>query len=137
MAKYYFAFCWLAIVLVSCRWGTDDGYTWQKLEVTATAYNSFASQTSSNPNITAWGDSLVPGKKYIAVSRDLIRMGLTHNTPVRLEGFEGVYWVKDKMHPRWKMRIDIYMDEDFKKAREWGRRRIKIQYGTKIPTPNP
>ncbi|GAL15331.1 hypothetical protein JCM19233_6349 [Vibrio astriarenae] len=37
------------------------------------------------------GDRLKPGMKSIAVSRDLIALGLTHNQEVRIEGFEGTY----------------------------------------------
>lgn len=117
--------------IFSCKYGVEDGYVWKELQVTATAYNSLAYQTSSNPHITAWGDSLIPGKKYIAVSRDLIALGLTHNTPVLIEGFDDIFWVKDKMNRRWKKRIDIYMDVDVKKAREWGRRKVSIKYGIK------
>ena len=104
-------------------------YTWYPLKVTATAYNSVASQTNSNPHITAFGDSLKPGMKYIAVSRDLYRLGLKHNTPVKIDGFEGVYWVKDRMHYRWKNKIDIYMGIDIKAAKEWGRKKVAIEYG--------
>ena len=126
----------ILLFMVSCKLGTEDGYTWKEMEVTATAYNSVTSQTNSNPHIAAWGDSIMPGKKYIAVSRDLIKMGLTHNTPVIIEGFEGVYWVKDKMHYRWRKRIDIYMGVDVKAARKWGRKKINIKYGVKLPSPN-
>ncbi len=116
----------LFILNVSCE---SDKYTWQTIEVTATAYNSLAYQTSSNPFITAFGDSLIPGKKYIAVSRDLLALGLTHNTPVKIEGFDDVYIVKDKMNKRWKKRIDIYMGIDVKKAKKWGKQRVNISYG--------
>ncbi len=107
----------------------EDKYIWDSLNVTATAYNSLAYQTSSNPNITAFGDSLKPGLKYIAISRDLIRLGLKHNTPVKIEGLEGIYLVKDKMHSRWKYRIDVYMGVDVKAAKQWGRKRLCIEYG--------
>ena len=105
------------------------------MEVTATAYNSLAYQTSRNPNITAFGDSLVPGKKYIAVSRDLLKIGLDHNTLVRIEGIEGLYIVKDKMNKRWNKRIDIYMDEDVKRARAWGKKKVRIWY--RVPEKEP
>ena len=102
---------------------------WDSLIVSATAYNSVKSQTGAgNPKITAWGDTLKPGIKVIAVSRDLIKKGLDYNTPVRIDGLEGVYFVKDKMHHRWKNKIDIYMGEDVKKARKWGRKKIKIYF---------
>ena len=106
-------------------------YDWKTIEVTATAYNSLAYQTNSNPNITAFGDSLKPGMKYIAVSRDLLAMGLTHNTPVAIKGLNGLYIVKDKMNRRWRNRIDIYMGEDVQAAKKWGRKRVTITYGLK------
>jgi 3D (Asp-Asp-Asp) domain-containing protein len=99
------------------------------MEVTATAYNSVAWQTSyEHPKITAWGDSIKPGVKWIAVSRDLLRKGLRHNTMVKIDTFEGIYLVKDKMHYRWRNRIDIYMGKDIEKAKEWGRRKVQIEY---------
>ncbi len=60
------------------------------LVVTATAYNSLPEQTDADPHLAAWGDSLAPGMKVIAVSRDLIPVGLDRRTPVKIEGFPGV-----------------------------------------------
>ena len=121
--------CFLFLIIISCRNKVVDKYEWHSITVTVTAYNSLAYQTSSEPNITAWGDSLLPGMKCIAVSRDLIKQGLKHNTPVKIDGFEGIFLVKDKMNRRWKNRIDIYMDNDVKKAKKWGKRKLKISYG--------
>jgi len=105
---------------------------WDTLEVKASAYNSVTAQTKPNDATTAaWGDQLVPGMKAIAVSRDLIALGLTHNTRVKIEGMEGVFLVKDKMHPRWTQKIDIYMGEDIQKALIWGVRPVKIFYEVK------
>nr|WP_236636894.1 3D domain-containing protein [Sinomicrobium sp. N-1-3-6] len=99
------------------------------------AYNSVKSQTKAgDPAITAWGDRLKPGMKVIAVSRDLIKMGLSHNTEVKIEGLDGVYVVKDKMNKRWKKKIDIYMGHDVKAARRWGRRKVTITFR---PDPGP
>jgi 3D (Asp-Asp-Asp) domain-containing protein len=109
--------------------GLEEKYDWVPLQVTATAYNSIPYQTSyEHPAITAWGDSIKPGLKWIAVSRDLLNKGLGYNTMVKIDTFEGVYIVKDKMHSRWKNRIDIYMGENVKKAKEWGRRKVTIEY---------
>ena len=107
----------------------ENQYVWESKKVTASAYNSLEYQTNSNPHITAFGDSLIPGLKYIAVSRDLLRLGLKHNTPIKIEGLDGVYLVKDKMHTRWKNHIDIYMGIDIKAAKQWGRRPVRIEYG--------
>lgn len=118
-------------MVCSCKSGVKDAivYDWIPLEVTATAYNSVTWQTSyEHPKITAWGDSIEPGVKWIAVSRDLLRKGLRHNTMVKIDTFEGIYLVKDKMHYRWTNRIDIYMGENIKKAKKWGRRKVQIEY---------
>ncbi|GGG46479.1 3D domain-containing protein [Bizionia arctica] len=112
----------------SCK-KDEDPYTWKSLKVSASAYNSVSYQTSENPHITAFGDSLIPGKKYIAVSRDLLALGLDHNTPVKITGLEGVYLVKDKMNSRWTNKIDIYMGTDIEAAKIWGRKKVNIEYG--------
>ena len=93
----------------SCEEQATQKYEWKTIEVTATAYNSLVYQTDSDPYLTAFGDSLTPGLKCIAVSRDLLRLGLKHNTPVVIEGLDHLYLVKDKMHYRWQNKIDIYM----------------------------
>jgi 3D (Asp-Asp-Asp) domain-containing protein len=67
--------------------------------------------------------------KCIAVSRNLLALGLKHNTPVKIEGLEGIYLVKDKMNSRWVNKIDIYMGTDIKAADDWGKKKIDIQYG--------
>ena len=101
-------------------------------EVTATAYNSLAHQTHAEHSaITAWGDSLKPGMKSIAVSRDLMKQGLTHNKKVKIEGFPGEYKVLDKMNGRWKNRIDIYMGKNEELAKEWGRQKVIISWKVK------
>ncbi len=98
------------------------------LQVTATAYNSVPGQTQGNPTVTAWGDKLVPGMKAIAVSRDLISKGLDHGTKVKIDGMPGTYRVMDKLHKRWKLRIDIYMGKDVKAAKAWGKREVTIRW---------
>ena len=100
----------------------------RSLVVTATAYNSVVEQTNANPTLTAWGDRLRPGMKVIAVSRDLIAMGLTHGRRVRIDGLPGEYVVRDKMAKRWTKKIDLYMGEDVKAARKWGRRPVTIRW---------
>jgi 3D (Asp-Asp-Asp) domain-containing protein len=66
--------------------------------------------------------------KSIAVSRDLLDMGLNHNQEVRIEGFKGTYRVLDKMHKRWSKKIDIYMGNDVEKAKQWGVRNVTIYW---------
>ena len=98
------------------------------------AYNSVGWQTEGNPQIAAWGDTLRPGMRVIAVSRDLPALGLDYGTEVEIEGLEGVYRVADKMNRRFRRHIDIYMGEAVDSAREWGRRKRCIRW--KIPAPD-
>jgi 3D (Asp-Asp-Asp) domain-containing protein len=98
------------------------------LVVTATAYNSLPGQTGEQPDIAAWGDRLEPGMKAIAVSRDLHDVGLTRGTVVEIDGLEGEYMVLDRMPKQWDNRIDIYMGEDVRAARQWGVREVRIRW---------
>lgn len=107
--------------------------TSHKLEVVATAYNSLAAQTDSTPDIAAWGDKLKPGMKSIAVSRDLLKMGLKRGSKVRISGLEGEYRVLDKMNKRWTKRIDVYMGENLKAALNFGKRDVVISYQQDMP----
>ena len=112
----------LLLLFVSCK-------ETRTMEVTATAYNSVESQTKKGgPYTAAWGDQLEPGMKAIAVSRDLIPEGLDHKTEVSIEGLKGKYKVLDKMNKRWNKKIDIYMGNDIKKARHWGKRKVNIEW---------
>ncbi|MCH2162054.1 MAG: 3D domain-containing protein [Phycisphaerales bacterium] len=108
----------------------DDGDRWHEMWVIATAYNSLAEQTDDTPDIAAWNDKLVPGMKAIAVSRDLLDLGLTRNVEVWIEGCGGPYRVLDKMNKRWKDRIDVYMGVDRKRALAWGKKRVRIRWRT-------
>lgn len=123
---YSILFCLLSFY--TCKNRTEVNCEPKIIKVTATAYNSLAYQTNSNPNITAFGDSLRPGMRYIAVSRDLLDSGLVHNTKVKIQGFDSLFTVKDKMNRRWRKRIDIYMGNDVKKAKKWGKNKIEIEY---------
>lgn len=105
--------------------------------VTATAYNSIAGQTNAQPTLTAFGDTLRPGMRAIAVSRDLIRQGLTHRTPVKIEGLPGTYLVLDKMAARWRNKIDLYLGVDRDSALAWGKREVVIHwYDPEMPGSN-
>jgi len=112
----------------NCNTRAEANCETNTIKVTATAYNSLAYQTNSNPSITAFGDSLKPGMRYIAVSRDLLDSGLVHNTQVKIQGFDSLFTVKDKMNRRWQKRIDIYMGTNVKKAKKWGKKKVKIKY---------
>jgi len=117
----------LAVTMLG--WGTSalaSSMKGKSLKVTATAYNSVRAQTNANPSIAAWGDRLKPGMKAIAVSRDLLRMGIGHGTKVKISGLPGEYVVLDKMNKRWTRKIDIYMGKDIQAAKNWGRRAVTI-----------
>ncbi len=116
----------VAALMISACTGDDGNKV--TLKVKATAYTSHADQTSKHPFLGAWGDELKPGMKCIAVSRDLIAKGLTHNTKVKIEGLDGEYLVKDKMNKRWTNKIDIYMGLDTETAKDWGKREVTISF---------
>ncbi len=113
----------LSLMLIGC-----DNTTEVTREVSASAYTIAESETKKgNVGLAAWGDQLEPGMKAIAVSRDLIKAGLTHETEVRIEGLPGTYLVLDKMNKRWTDHIDILM-EDPQAARSWGRQGVTISW---------
>jgi len=99
-----------------------------RLLVTATAFNSLPKQGQGNPNVGAWGDRITPGVNAVAVSADLVLLGLTRGTRVRIEGLPNEYIVLDRMPPKWKKRIDIYMGNDVRAARAWGKRDVNISW---------
>lgn len=114
----------LVALLVGCGTAGEP----RSLEVSASAYNSVASQTNEQPDVAAWGDVLKPGMRAIAVSPDLIELGLGHGTEVTIEGLRGRYRVLDKTAARFTKRIDIYMGIDVDAAKEWGVKTVTITW---------
>ncbi|WP_252729902.1 3D domain-containing protein [Zobellia uliginosa] len=110
---------------------SDRDYVWKSRTVNVSAYNSVEWQTDDEPSVAAWGDTLKPGMKTVAVSQDLLQLGLEQGTQLKIKGLKGIYIVKDRMNSRWKNKIDIYMGNDIEKAREWGMKEIKIEYRVK------
>jgi 3D (Asp-Asp-Asp) domain-containing protein len=100
----------------------------RSLVVTATAYNAVRSQTGRVPDVGAWGDRLKPGMKVIAVTPDLLELGLKRGDVVKIEGIEGEWTVMDKVPKRWKRRIDLFMGKDVRAARNWGKREVRITW---------
>ena len=105
----------------------NDGACWDVMEykVTVTTYNPTKAQCDNTPNITADGTRIntkYAGKyRYLAVSRDLLEI-VNYGDYVVIEGidgrYDGVWQVKDTMHPRWKNRVDLLCNpgtEQFKK----------------------
>lgn len=107
---------------------TPEGPTTRALIVKASAYNSRPGQTDSTPSIGAWGDRLAPGMKVIAVSKDLLELGLRRGQRVRIAGLPGEFVVLDRMPSRWHQKIDIYMGHDVRAARQWGVRHVEISW---------
>ena len=118
----------ISVAIVFFAAGLSSAENERVLKVTATAYNSLPGQTANDPSLTAWGHKLVPGMKAIAVSRDLIDLGLTNGVKVKIDGLSGTFTVMDKLHKRWKLRIDIYMGIDVKSAKQWGKREVTIRW---------
>lgn len=100
----------------------------RELRVTATAFNSLAGQTDATPTLTASGERLRPGMRAIAVSRDLERAGLRFGTRVEIEGLDGAWVVLDRMAPRWRRKIDVYLGNDAAAAKRFGTRKVRIQW---------
>lgn len=121
----------LLILLIGIACGNKERYIWKELEVTVSAFNSVSWQTDGDATITAWGDTLQDGMRCIAISRDLMALGLEHNTEVEIEGLPGTFLVKDKMNRRFLKHVDLYMGTDVSKAREWGRKKRLIRF--KVP----
>lgn len=122
--------CVLTLLCTFCMPAHAEPVEWKELSVSASAYNSVPWQTTKvKPAIAAWGDELKPGMRVIAVSRDLIKQGLTNGARVKIEGLPGVYTVRDKMNRRWRKKIDIYMGKDVAAAREFGlQKNIQISW---------
>lgn len=120
----------LALALAACGNLDEEaaGSDWNTLTVTASAYTLAADETDDGPpGLAAWGDVLKPGMRAIAVSRDLIRMGLGYGAIVKIDGLAGTYTVLDKMNRRWKKKIDILMASK-KRALAWGRQQVTIHW---------
>ena len=99
-------------------------YETEGMNVTVTMYQPVSYQTDSTPNILADGTRIrtqsASDYKFIAVSRNLLkRWGgwLDYGDFILLKGTDGkdgVYQVRDTMHPRWVNRIDILESIDVK-----------------------
>jgi len=119
----------LSITVISSSLSARDTRIEKSMAVTATAYTMREVETKKGHiGLAAWGDQLESGMKVIAVSRDLIKKGLSHKTEVKIEGLEGTFIVRDKMNKRWNNKIDIFMGRDVKAARKWGKRQVVIRW---------
>ena len=83
--------------------------------VTATIYHATPEQTDSTPDQVASGKFIDMNNplqhRWIAVSRDLEKLGFTFGACVYIEGIneelDGEWEVQDRMNKRWKKRIDL------------------------------
>jgi 3D (Asp-Asp-Asp) domain-containing protein len=86
--------------------------------VTATVYHAVPEQTDSTPFVTASMKQINPdnpaGHRWIAVSRDLEKLGYTFGARVCVEGidkaFDGDWIVQDRMNKRYTKRIDFLVN---------------------------
>ena len=99
----------------------------KSVRVKALAYTG-CSIKSKRTTRGAWGDALTADVKAVAVSPDLLEMGLDHGDTIRIEGLPGEYKVLDVMHGRHSKAIDIYYGDDQCGAREWGSRTMTITW---------
>lgn len=124
-----FASSRLALVMaVVFLFGCESGKSERSMVVSVSAYNSVASQTSSEPTVTAWGDKLKPGMKAVAISPDLLDEGLSHGSRLSIEGLKGEYVVLDKTNSRFTKRVDVYMGTDVEAAKEFGVKKLRITW---------
>ena len=129
LQSFKFAAAALIAAALTCCAPEPSTTVTKTMEVRVTAYNALAWQTTAvDSDIAAWGDTLKPGMKAVAVSRDLIALGLKHGATVRIEGLEGEYTVLDKMNRRYTKRIDLFMGIDVDAAREWGVQKRTIEW---------
>ena len=89
--------------------------------VTATIYHADPKQTDSTPFITASNKVINKENQinhcWIAVSRDLEKLGFVFGAEVLVEGtgsLDGVWIVQDRMYKRWTQRIDFLVNKEMK-----------------------
>lgn len=99
----------------------------REILVTAYAYTSRVGETDSQPTLAASGARLRPGMRAIAVSPDLLAIGLAYGTRVEIEGL-GEWIVLDRMGDAHRRSIDLYLGEDLDAARAFGRQRVKLRW---------
>jgi len=103
------------------------------LKVKVSAYTSHKNQTDKSPFIAAWGLKLKSKHKkaVVAISRDLQKKyHLTNGSRIYLKtsNFKGYVIVRDKMHPRWRKKVDLYYYTDKKGAMKHGVRTGTITF---------
>ena len=101
--------CALLFVLVGCSTFVNAKSIFGGETVVVTAYSPSIGQCDSTPFITASNTRVRKG--IVALSRDLEkRYGLKFGDEIRLRGL-GVYEFADRMHKRWRNKVDVFMWE--------------------------
>ena len=118
---------WVSAVLLGLASSGVSANDRRWIDVDVTAYNATTAQTDESPWIAAWGDRLRPGMRAVAVSRDLLSLGLDRGARIEIDGLAGEYVVLDKTHRRWTRRVDLFMGKDVGKALSWGKRKMRIR----------
>jgi len=78
-----------------------------KISVTITAYNPTKDQCDSTPFITASNTKVREG--IVALSRDIEKeFNVKFGDKVEIKGL-GVFEFQDRMHKKWKRKVDIFM----------------------------
>ena len=101
--------------------------------VKASAYNSLPSQTDGNPWVASRDFKLKRGMKILALSSDLARC-IPHGRVVKVTNtfksrHDGFYLAVDRMHPRWRKKIDIWFEDKLSTALSFGNQKnIRIDY---------
>jgi 3D (Asp-Asp-Asp) domain-containing protein len=101
--------------------------------VIATIYHAVPGQTDDTPFITASNKKInkdnPAGHRWIAVSRDLEKLGFTLGTKVCIENageMDGEWIIEDRMNKRWTKKIDFLVNTDMKYGK-WENVKIYIK----------
>jgi len=108
----------------------------EQIEVDITAYINDPRFTDDTPDICAWGDNVRKG--IVAVSRDLIEIGLERNKKILIVMENGNIYEKtilDKMNKRFEKRIDFFF-YSLDKARNFGKKKGVIYFESDNGTEN-
>ncbi len=94
-----------------------------RLKVHITAYNPVPEQTDDTPEITAYGRKSRPGVIFAASDDIIKKLNLKPGVKMYIPGIpskarDGMWVFGDKMHPRWKNRIDLMVKGKFRISRK-------------------
>lgn len=101
--------------------------------VTATIYHAVPEQTNADYLTTASLKKIdadnPQSHRWIAVSRDLEKLGFTFGAKVCVQGageMDGIWYVEDRMNKRWTKRIDFLVNEDMQYGK-WDNVKISVE----------